>query len=122
MAAASAPANPAAPRTATLCTEPSADLRELRLDGLPERSHVLVGEGPLGRAELEAKRKRAVALADLLAAVEVEHAHRVEQLAAALAHRLLDPRGREVLGCHHGNVLDDGGVGRHVAVRLLAGL
>src|SRR5207244_2836470 len=78
--------------TATLCTEPSADLGEARLDGLAKRRHVLVREGPLGRAELEPERERAVALAHLLAAIEVEHADPVEQLAAALPHGRLAPR------------------------------
>src|SRR5690349_20732974 len=68
----SAPANPAAPRTATLCTQPPAKVSERGLDRPPFGDHVLVGQRALGRAELEPQRERLLALAHLLAVVDVE--------------------------------------------------
>src|SRR3954471_20066094 len=68
----SAPANPAAPRTATLCTQPPSDRLERALDRGARGRHVLVGERALRRAELEPQRQRLVAGAGLLAAVDVE--------------------------------------------------
>src|SRR4051812_22744032 len=86
IAAASAPANPAAPRTAILCTERAADLLERGLDRCPSGDHVLVGQRALRRAELEPERERLPPLADLLAAVDVEQLDAVEQLARTGAH------------------------------------
>src|SRR5919202_2877102 len=77
----SAPAKPAAPRTATLCTQPPSDLGERAFDGGALGSHVVVGQRALGRAELEPQRERLVALADLLAAIDVEELDAVEQRA-----------------------------------------
>src|SRR3954447_18496395 len=71
-AAQSAPANPAAPRTATLCTQPRPQLLECALDRRARGRHLLVGQRPLGRAELEPERQRLVALFQLLAPVDVE--------------------------------------------------
>src|SRR4051812_44516552 len=80
-AAHSAPAKPAAPRTATLGTEPPSDLRKGGLDRAPLREHVVVGERALGRAELEPQGERLVARLHLLAAVHVEQLHPVHERA-----------------------------------------
>src|SRR3954452_18709226 len=89
IAAGRAPANPAAPRTATrspdppaagaagvagsgLCTEGSAELREFGLDRDTRARYVLVGQRARGRAELEPHRQRLPALTHLFAAVDVE--------------------------------------------------
>src|SRR3954470_13802714 len=117
IAAASAPANPAAPSTATLCTEGTAELGELGLDRDARAGHVLVGERAFGRAELDAHCQRLAALAHLLAAVDVEELRAVEQGAAARANGI-DDGGREHVGVYdHGEVLDDCRECRHVAVR-----
>src|SRR3954452_6326280 len=71
-AAQSAPANPAAPSTATLGTQPPPDLRQRRLDRVALGEHVVVGEGSVGRAELEPQGERLAPRLDLLAAVHVE--------------------------------------------------
>src|SRR5436190_15947587 len=106
MCAASAPANPDAPTTATLCTEPPPERLEARLDRRAQARHLLVGEGPVGRAELEPERERLLALADLLAAVDVEQACLREELAAADLHRGLHLGGRHLLRDHHRDVLE----------------
>src|SRR5215211_9454490 len=71
----SAPAKPAAPRTATrvLATQPPADvLLQRALDRLAAPGHVLVAERAVVSPELEAQRQRLLPRADLLAAVDVE--------------------------------------------------
>src|SRR5436190_12886979 len=118
IAAASAPANPAAPRTATLCTERTIDLIQRFLDRRAGASHILISEGAQRRAELEPQRERFAPLADLLAAVHVEELDPVEQLARSGTHDALDLRGRHFLPDHDGDVLDHGWEARDVAVRL----
>src|SRR5215213_3525877 len=75
----SAPAKPAAPRTATRvlsATQPPSDLLlEVRLDGGSARGHVLVGQRPVVGPEREPQRERLAVAADLLAAVDIEDAH-----------------------------------------------
>src|SRR3954452_12633159 len=72
--AAIAPANPAAPMTATVsATELGPDpFGERPHDLLPLPRRVLLGEGAVGRAELEVERERRAPRADPLAAVDVE--------------------------------------------------
>src|SRR3954468_21912249 len=120
IAAASAPANPAAPRTATLGTEGRPDLGEGSLDRFASASNVLVGQRALGRAELEPQRQRLAALADLLAAVDVEQLHPIEQLPRAAAHGTLHRRRRYVLVDDDSDVLDHRREARHVAIGLRA--
>src|SRR4051812_36172405 len=115
-AAQSAPANPAAPRTATLCTQPRPQAVELTLDRRTGPRHVLVGQRPLGRAELEPQGQRLAALAELLAAVDVEDLDAVEQPARAGTHGGHHGGGRRFLPHHHRDVLDDRREGAHVAV------
>src|SRR4051794_31902231 len=106
IAAASAPANPAAPSTATLCTEGTAKLRELGLDGDARARHVLVGQRALGRAELEPHCQRLPALTHLFAAVDIEQPGGVEEVAAAGADGVDDGGGEHVGVNDHRNVLD----------------
>src|SRR3954466_11664089 len=97
IAAASAAAKPAAASTATrspdptvagaagvggcgLCTQGTAELRELGLDRDARALPVLVGELALRRGELEPHCQRLPPLTDLLAAVHVEELHAVEQV------------------------------------------
>src|SRR4051794_18758779 len=116
MAAASAPAKPAAPTTATLWlgTQPPPDLAQRRLDGGPPRGHLLVGERAVGSAELEAKGQGAVALSHLLAGVDVEHTRASEQLTAAGADGRLHRGGAQAERGYHGDVLEHRRVGHHV--------
>src|SRR5207244_4809170 len=97
IAAQSAPANPEAPRTATLCTKPPPDRLELALDLGPRGGHLLVGEGALGRAELEPQRERLVARSHLLAVVNVEEVDPVEQISRARPRCRLHRGGGHVL-------------------------
>src|SRR5215218_7868344 len=72
--AAIAPAYPLAPSTATLGTQLAPDLvAQRREDLLAPLGDLLVGERAVGGAELEPHRERGAALADLRAAVHVEH-------------------------------------------------
>src|SRR3954454_22903030 len=68
----SAPAHPAAPRTATLGTQPPPDLRQRSLDRAALGRDVVVGERAVRRANLEPQGERLVARLDLLAAIDVE--------------------------------------------------
>src|SRR4051794_24459352 len=77
IAAVSAPANPAAPSTATLCTQRPADFLERGFDLGPDADNVLIGQRPLGRPELQAERQRLPSLTHLLTAVDVEQRHPV---------------------------------------------
>src|SRR5918992_2876053 len=97
--AATAPAYPLAPSTATLATQLPSDLLAQRGDDLraPLRD-VLVGERAVGRAELEPDRQRGAALADLRAAVDVEDLGASQQRAAGRADRLEHARGGHVVG------------------------
>src|SRR5258705_5344485 len=70
--AASAPANPLAPRTATSATQLAPQLLlEGGNDPVANRRDVLVGQRAIGRAELEVQRERDAALPHLLARVHV---------------------------------------------------
>src|SRR3712207_1309144 len=91
----SAPANPAAPSTATrLGTQPPPDLApEPRLDRGAAPGDVLIGQRPVVGAELEPQCERLVPGADLLAPVDVEDPDPAQQVAGRRAHDLLD-RGR----------------------------
>src|SRR4051794_12409201 len=96
-AAHSAPAKPAAPRTATRvsATEVASDLGLQRLlDSGAPLGDVLVGERAVVGPELEPQRQRLVVAADLLAAVDVEDPHAAQQVAPALADHALDLGGR----------------------------
>src|SRR6478672_3131900 len=69
--AASAPANPLAPRTATSATQFAPQvLPEGGDDAVAHGRDVLVGEGPVGRAELEVQGQRHATLPHLLAGVD----------------------------------------------------
>src|SRR3954447_8941728 len=85
IAAVSAPANPAAPSTATLCTQRPAELFQRFLDPGSTARDIRVGERGGGGPELQAERQRLAALAHLLAPVDVEQHRRVEQRRAGLA-------------------------------------
>src|SRR4051794_18806804 len=97
----SAPAKPAAPSTATLgpnspllTTQAPADLfLELLLDRGAALGDIGVRERPVVGAELEPQRERLLVVADLLAAVDVEHARIAQELAARRAHEALDVDG-----------------------------
>src|SRR3954452_25424275 len=80
--AAIAPANPAAPMTATVsATKLGPDpVGERRDDLLPLPRGVLLGERAIRRAELEVQRQRRAPRADPLAAVDVEDRRVREQL------------------------------------------
>src|SRR5215208_4834469 len=81
----SAPAKPAAPRTATRVSAtqlPAQLLLQQLLDRRAPLGHVLVGECAVVGAELEPKRQRLVAPAHLLAAVHVEDADVAQEVAA----------------------------------------
>src|SRR3954468_15745014 len=106
IAAASAPANPAAPRTATLCTKGTAELRELGLDRRTRAGHVFVGKGALRGAELEPQRERLAPLAHLLARVHVEQLRPVEQRRTGPPDGVLDFPSRQFLVDDKCNVLD----------------
>src|SRR3954451_24435231 len=121
IAAASAPANPGAPRTATLRTEGSSNFLERCLDRRAGARHILVGQRALRRAELEPERKRLASLTDLLAAVDVEQLDAVEQLAGAAPHDSLHLGRGHVLPDHDRDVLEQRRETGHVAVRLRAG-
>src|SRR3954447_16456778 len=96
-AAHSAPAKPAAPRTATRVSAtqvPAQLLLQSALDRRTARGDVLVGQRAVVGPELQPQRERLVVGSDLLAAVDVEDAHVPQQAAAALAHDALDLGGR----------------------------
>src|SRR4051812_2512340 len=97
MAAPTAPPKPAAPMTATLCTEGPADLLQLALDRAAQLGHLVVGEGAVGSPELEPQCQRLALLSHLLAAVEVEQLHVRQQLAPARTHGALHLRRAHVL-------------------------
>ena len=82
--------------------------RQRRLDRRAALGDLLVGERAVGGAELEPQREALAALADLLAAVEVEDLGRAQQLAAAREHRGAHALGADVLGDDDGDVLVDG--------------
>src|SRR5919106_92340 len=112
-AAHSAPAKPDAPTTATLATELPPGFRELRLDPAAHLSHLVVSQGAVGRAELEPQCERLVPLAHLLAAIDVEQPHTLEQLTAGGTHGRLDVGIRDVVGHDDRYVLDHGGERRY---------
>src|SRR3954471_3600562 len=105
IAAASAPANPVAPRTATLRTQRTSHFAERCLDRRAGARHVLVGQRALRRAELEPQRKRLASLTDLLAAIDVEQLDAVEQPARAVPHDSLHLGRGHVLPDHDRDVL-----------------
>src|SRR5919206_1520055 len=111
--AASAPANPDAPTTATLCTEPPPDRAQVVLDRRTQRGHVGVRERAVRRAEREPQRERLLAAAHLLAAVDVEQPRLGQELAAAGPDRALDLDRRDLLGHDDRDVLEDGRERRH---------
>src|SRR5829696_4320778 len=97
--AASAPAKPDAPRTATLGTQLASQLAGQRGgDGLAPRGHLLVGERAVRRAEGQAQRERHAALPDLGPAVDVEHVDGLELWSAGTADDVDHARGRNLLG------------------------
>ena len=83
------------------------------LDPPAHRGDLVVGERAVGRAELEPQRERLVPLAHLLAAIDVEQPHALEQLTAGRAHGRLDVGVRDVLGHDDRDVLDHGRERRH---------
>src|ERR1700750_114236 len=87
-----APPNPPAPSTATRWsgTQPPSDLRQRGLDRRAALGHLGVGERPVGGLERKPPRQRLLALAGLLAPIDVEQLERRQQRAAALADRRLD--------------------------------
>src|ERR671916_742496 len=97
-------------------TEPASYRLELLLDRRAALGHLVVGQGAVGGAEFEAQRERLVALAHLLAAVEVEHVERGKQLPRSRAYDLGEPGRRNLLGNDHGDVLQHRGEARNVAV------
>src|SRR6476619_7911654 len=91
-------------------------LREQRHDPPAQHCRVLVRERPLGRLEDERERNRLLPLANLLAAVDVEHP-RLAQLRTGRLARRLDERARgHVLGDDDGDVLADRRERDHVHV------
>src|SRR3954451_2644581 len=117
IAAVSAPANPAAPSTATLCTQRPADFLESSLDRAACAGNVLIAQRPLGRPELQTERQRLPTLTHLFTAVDVEQLDRVEKVAAAVANRAFDVGSGDIVVDHHGDVLDERREGRDVSIR-----
>ena len=64
--------------------------------GVPRRGGLLDGQRPVGRAEAQRVRQGLLALADLLAGVDVEQPDGLQQFARPLAQRGLDLGGRDV--------------------------
>src|SRR3954451_8231367 len=97
---------------------------QLAPDGLPEASDdllprprdVLVAQRAVAGAEGQAQRERDAALPDLGPAVDVEDLRALEQPAAGLPDDGEDRLGRDVVADDHGQVLQDGGEAREVAV------
>src|SRR2546426_187198 len=96
-----------------LTQSPSDFLSEALLDALADDRDLLVRERALRRAELEPQRQRLATLSELLAPVEVEHAHGAELRLAGCLHALehgprldgLVDDDRDVL--QHGRVGDE---------------
>src|SRR5215216_3865952 len=121
----SAPAKPAAPRTATRVspTQPPADLLlQCALDGSATPGHVLVAERAIVGSELDPQHQRLLPRADLLAAVDVEDADAAQEVAAGVADDALD-RGRgDVVGHDDREVLEQRGERGQVLGRRGAGV
>src|SRR5687768_8098259 len=129
MAAASAPAKPEAPTTqarasgspdrccervvapgSTLLTQrPPGLVRDRVPDLLAPFRHLGIGEGPLGRPELEPQRHGLAALLELLTAIDVEHAHRAQLVAAGAGDRVDHRLRLHGLVHNHRDVLYHGG-------------
>src|SRR4051794_28349831 len=106
--AAIAPANPAAPMTATVsATELGPEpVGERRDDLLPLAARLVLGQRAVGRAELEVERERRLPGADPLAPVGVEDPDAAEQRRGA-PRRGDDVGGGHVGPDHDGDVLAD---------------
>src|SRR6188472_2297587 len=100
-----APAYPEALATRTLFTERPPDLRHGLLDRLAPLRDLLVGEGPVGSTEAEAEGEALAALAELLAAIEVEDLRRTQKLTAAIQDRRSHAGGGNGVIDHHRHVL-----------------
>src|SRR5579862_6533940 len=86
-------------------------------DARPELRRLLVRERALGRAEGYAEGERALARADLLAAVLVERLDVAQRVARGLADRVDHGRSRHVVVDDEGQILAYLGVGAHLGVR-----
>src|SRR4051794_33512802 len=115
--AARAPVKPLAPATSTRAagapssgwfassfTQLPPDLPECGDDRVAHPVDLLVGQGPVGGAELEPQRQALPPLPQLLAFVEVEDAGRAQQLAAGRDHRRAHLLGRHLGGDDDGEV------------------
>src|SRR3954469_7683892 len=117
IAAVSAPANPAAPSTATLCTQGPADFLDSSLDRAACAGHVLVAQRPLGRPELQTERQRLPSLTHLSTAVDVEQLDPFEKLTATRPNSRLHLPSRQFLVHHDGQVLIESREGGDIPVR-----
>ena len=84
----------------------------MQIGEVARRSGLPLLEGPVGRAEAQGVRQGLLALADLVAGVDVEEPDRLEQLPRALAERSLDVGGRHRGVDHQRDVLLGDGVRR----------
>src|SRR5215207_2212607 len=115
--AAIAPAYPLAPSTATLGTQLAPDLVAQRGDDLlAPLGDLLVGERAVGGAELQPDGERRAALADLRAAVDVEHLGAAQERAAGAPDHLQHARGRHAVADDDREVLPDRRERREVLV------